>query len=169
MTMAMYSSFYIQVYDILEIIVMNILVDISGRIEQTNKCSVLAYSNGHSKSIYISSKSKKKLQELFKKANKPRMFVIKTYVALLFLLLFEDLESIISVTIDQEYEGHEVLVKGLLIELIRKNGKYFEKGKIQYSLVGKSSNCHMIAISTFRGDRKPDIIVSYEDIVKLML
>ena len=148
---------------------MKILIDLSGRIEQTNMCTVVAYSNGHSKSIYISAKSKRKLQDLFKKVNKPRMFVIRTYVALLFLLVKDDVGSITSLSIDKEYEGHEELVRGQLINLIRKDGRFFEKQKIQFCLVGKKSNCHKVAINTFRGDASPDITVTYEDIVRLML
>jgi len=43
-----------------------------------------------------------------------------------------------------------------------------ESPEINFTLVGKHSTAHKIAIEVFRGKRKPDMIVKSDDVLKLV-
>lgn len=66
---------------------MVIEIDQSEKIEYTHKNTVVAFSNGISGSIIIKSKEKRKIQEIFRKAGKPKIFVYDLFAALIFILL----------------------------------------------------------------------------------
>ena len=67
----------------------------------------------------LPSKEKQALQRFFRKAGVPRLFVYRTFMALVFLLVKPHLGKITHITIDIEYRGQEGLLKNLLLEHIR--------------------------------------------------
>ncbi|MBU4210392.1 hypothetical protein KKC08_05360 [Patescibacteria group bacterium] len=149
---------------------MKIYIDQSSKIEYTNKNTVIAFSNGHHKSLLIKAKEKRKLEKIFKKINKPKIFVYKTFAILLAILIETEIENINhSFLIDKEYTGKEALIKNYLVEILRKQGKKFDKDQIDFTFVGKKSKCHQIAIDTFRGKLKPDITVAIKKLLKYLL
>ena len=54
---------------------MRIEIDQSGKIENTNKNTIIAFSNNKFKSIFISAKDKREIQKFFRRIGKPRIFV----------------------------------------------------------------------------------------------
>ncbi|MCX6810253.1 MAG: hypothetical protein NTY30_00740 [Candidatus Berkelbacteria bacterium] len=52
---------------------MKIEIDQSGKIEETGKPTVIAFSNGKSASIIISAKDKKLVQTVFRKIGQPKI------------------------------------------------------------------------------------------------
>ncbi len=145
-------------------------LDQSWKIEDTNKKTVIAFSNGHSGSVCISSKDKQFLQSLFRKAGKPEIFIYKVFAVLVFILIKDYLSKLRGIAIDIEYPGKEPLIKDYLMQLIRKyENPEFGKDRIWFKPVGKRSNSHKIAYGVFLGRIKPTKVISHKDVVKYLI
>lgn len=144
---------------------MQIYIDQSGRVEFTSHDTVVAFSNGTQKSILITAQEKRIVQKYFRDAGKPKIFAIKTFAILIFLLIRDDLKHITGIRIDQEYEGMEWLIKQYLLLCIRRNGFSIDKKSISFILVGKSHAVHRHALATFRHDITPGRIATARDIL----
>lgn len=139
-------------------------IDQSGKIENTKNLTVVAYSNGKSKSIKISAVEKRKLIAVFKKLDfKSKVYIYKIFAGLIFLLIKDS--KIIDLVVDKEYPGQEPLIKDIIIKLFDRF-KY-QVPNIHFDLIGKENNAHVIAIETFRGNLKADIIINSKDIISL--
>lgn len=80
-------------------------IDQSGKIEQTNKKTVLAISNGKTYSVLLKAKDKRLLQDIFRTLfNKQRQFIYEVFSALLFILISNS-KSEGRIVIDKEYPG----------------------------------------------------------------
>jgi hypothetical protein len=75
-------------------------------------------------------------------------------------------ENIDSVIIDREYSGYEAIIKGMTIQLLKKNRKNVPE--IQFDCIGKSSPAHKVALDVFRGDKEADLIVTAKDVLRLL-
>jgi len=148
---------------------MKIEIDQSNKIETTNKQTVIAFSNGISAVLSISSKDKKELQAIFRKISKPRIFVYKLFAILIFLLIKNYLNKITQIIIDTEYIGQEPLIKSFLLREIQKVKPNFEKETIIFKGIGKSSRAHSLAYLTGKGKIKPNKEVEAKDILELIL
>ena len=148
---------------------MQIFIDQSGKVEETGKATIVAYSNGKQKSLYISSSSKQKLQKVFRDAGKPTIFVYKTFAILIYLLIADDLDQIDSIIIDTEYVGYDPLIKNILTKIILRKSVFFDPNRIHFQQVGKNHKCHETAIKTYRGEKNADKVVRFEEILKYTL
>ena len=66
---------------------MKIYIDQSGKIEDTAKPTVLAFSNRTSGSIIIRAIEKRKLQNIYRKAGKPKTFIVQVFASMVYLLI----------------------------------------------------------------------------------
>lgn len=140
-------------------------IDQSGKIENTSKLTVVAVANGVSKSIVIKGVEKRKLISAMKSMDYPKTnYIYKIFAALIFLLIRRFNKDEI-IYIDREYPGHESVIKDILIWLFSKENNSLPQ--IIFSLVGKHSPAHCLAISIFRGNSKPDLITTANEILKL--
>src|ERR1041384_1449181 len=97
-------------------------IDQSGKVEDTNKLTVVAYANGKIKSIKIGSTEKQKLLAAMRTLDYPkRNYAYKIFAALIYFLLADEIVDF--VVIDREYVGHDVPIKRFLIYLLDKNGR----------------------------------------------
>lgn len=71
-----------------------------------------------------------------------------------------------QVLIDKEYPGHEGTIKGIVIQLFRKDNK--KEPHISFGNVGKTSLVHKTALAAFRGELKPHIVVKATEILELL-
>lgn len=148
---------------------MQIEVDQSPRIEETNRPSVLAFSNNISQSILISSKTKQKAFQLLKlQGRAPITAKIMLFSTVLFLLIHNYLDKISKITIDIEYPGHAPDIKLRLLYLAEKSNKKLQPNQIQFQRVGKKSNAHLKAWSTYRGEQVPDQRIKFKRLRKLL-
>ena len=99
---------------------MDIEIDQSIKIEQTDRDTAVAFSNHVSRCALIRAKDKQELQKIFRVAGKRRMFVYRVFAILVFLLIKDYLQKIDTITIDREYLGWEFQVKDYLLQEIRK-------------------------------------------------
>jgi hypothetical protein len=147
---------------------MNIEIDQSNKIEQTSKNTIIGLSNTKTFTILVEGKVKRRLQEEFRKQGKPRLFVYRTFIASVVLLLkYAELNNLIKVTIDKEYFGKEKILKSMFLEMWC---RYFDQiPEISFEQIGKKSNAHNISYLTMKGKYKPDKILDFDDIKRLVL
>lgn len=143
---------------------MRIEIDQSGKIEDTRKLTVVACANGQIRSIMISAKEKRKLIITMRALEHPRMiFVYKIFAGLIFLLIHK--LKVNPVLVDREYPGHEGVIKDVLRGLFARAKQSFPS--VAFFEVKKKSPAHKAALAIFRGDQKPDMIVTADDILSL--
>lgn len=143
---------------------MKCYIDQSGKIENTKNLTVVAYSNGKSKSLKISAVEKRKLISIFKILDYPnKVYIYKIFAGMIFLLI-KGLK-ITDIVIDREYPSQEPLIKDIIIKLFEKNN--LAPLNIHWDLIGKNNNAHITAIETFRGKLKADMVVEHKEIIAL--
>jgi len=119
-------------------------LDQSGKIEDTARKTVLAFSNDHLGAITLSAKDKRRLQELFREIGAPKLFIYYVFSALIILLLKP--QKISKIIIDIEYPGHEKTIESLIAkELI---------SEIEWKKIGKNSTAHNVAYRVFSNKLK---------------
>lgn len=122
---------------------MSYQIDQSGKIEQTNRHSVIALTNGDARTVLLKKKEKRKLQEVFKIAGQQKYFPYLVF-AVLIALAVKELRLKHTVLIDQEYFGHHQIIEQHIILYLNileaKTIPPFEFGH-----VGKLSRAHQIA------------------------
>ncbi|MCX6775690.1 MAG: hypothetical protein NT130_02470 [Candidatus Micrarchaeota archaeon] len=149
-----------------------IFVDQSGKVEKTNKHTVIATSASEKKSytVMLPSYWKKRICEEIKhypsaarhrKVPTVKIFSFCVYLAMPYLRKDD------SIVIDTEYAGKSNEIKSQLLELIR--GKYpeFKKEQITSLQIGKDIYVHKLANETYRGIRKPDKVIDETDLSRL--
>ena len=87
-------------------------IDQSGKIEQTNKPTIVACVNGTKDAVVLSSTEKKKLLIAYRSAGTPRLFAIQTFSILIFLVIKPHLKEIFNLEIDKEYPGYGIIRNG---------------------------------------------------------
>ena len=100
-------------------------VDQSGRIDRTNKPTVLAMANGKEYSIRITASDKQEVLKTLRQ-RRPRWSTahinIFAFSVLLFLLLKDHIEKLDLAIIDPEFTDHEPVIKNRVLTLCRKHG-----------------------------------------------
>lgn len=148
---------------------MTIEIDQSGKIENTSKNTVIAFSNDIFGSILISAKDKRELQKIFRKIGKPKMFIYKLFAILIFLLIEKYLYQIKQIVIDEEYSGQFSLIKNLLLQEIRKKQPNFLTDNINIRRIGKKSKAHYVAYGVATGQKLADVRVTTREILKFVI
>ena len=138
-------------------------IDQSGKIEQTNKNTVLCLANGTWDSVLLTAKVKRQLQEMFRRKGQPRKFVLLTFSAILGILLLKNSDKT-RITIDREYYGKEDIISNTIDEMFTLN----KLPKIKFGHVGKNSNAHKYAHKIAVGELKSKKLVSLGEILKIL-
>lgn len=148
---------------------MSYQIDQSGKIEQTNKNTVIALSNSIHATIILKAKDKRDLEDIYRRAGKPKVFSIQVFSALTYLLLEKSQIESGIVYIDKEYPGHENLIKSYVTQLISKRSKVkIDPEDIRFKLVGKTSNAHLLGYKAFKKGIA-DFKVTKKDILAMVL
>jgi len=145
-------------------------IDQSGKIEQTARPTVIAFSNGRKGSLLILPKEKQIIQKIYRKAGKPRVFIIQVFSALVYLLIEKSkLNKETVFTIDKEYPKYDSLIKSYIIQLSlkRKRIKILPE-QIKFQNIGKKSKAHTVANSAYK-KRRSSIKVTSQDVLGLIL
>lgn len=140
-------------------------IDMSIKIEDTNRDTVLAIANEKYYTILIPRQVKRKLQELFRKKGKPRLFIYRTFSAGIVLLLKDHINEGSAVVIDKEYSGKERLLRSMIYEMF---SRFFDfVPQINFDTIGKHSSAHGVAYQVTKGKQKPDRVAHYREIALL--
>lgn len=148
---------------------MEIEIDQSGKIENTSKNTVIAFSNKIFGSIFISTKDKREIQKIFRGAGKSRIFVYKLFAILIFLLIKKHLKNIDQIIIDDEYPGKGHLIKNFLFQEIKKRNSDFSPNDIIIKRIGKKSRAHYVAYGVATAKKLPDKRVTIKEILKFIV
>lgn len=146
-------------------------VDMSGRIEETNRPTAVALANGISFSLVISAAEKRKAISTLKKrypnreVNTLHIFV---FTVLLYYLLQPYIERMALVTIDLEYPGHDALIKNRVMTLLRNAGLRVGKDQLTIGQVGKKSPAHDLAYRVYAKKKQSDREITAADVLVLI-
>lgn len=147
---------------------MKIEIDQSGKIEDTAKPTVIAFSNNKKGSIIFSANDKRYLQKIFREAKKPKQFAVQTFSTLIYLLLEKNKLSTERIYIDEEYTGKNNLIRSIIIQLSLKRKKLkIDKEQIYFSQIGKTSNAHEVAYVALRKN-KADNKIKIKEVLNLI-
>ncbi|MBU4332144.1 hypothetical protein KKD19_02150 [Patescibacteria group bacterium] len=145
---------------------MKIEIDQSGKIEDTNRLTVVAFANGKVKSLKISSVEKQKLVKAMRALDYPKKtFIFKIFAGLIYLLL-RDEKNIDEVIIDREYPGQEGVIKDVLSHLFRKFDR--QTPLITFHRIGKKGGAHKIANDIYKGKRAANIVVTANRVFQIL-
>ena len=148
---------------------MKIYIDQSSKIEYTNQNTVVAFSNHHHKSVLLKSKDKKQLEKFFRAANKPKLFIYKTFAVLICFLIEPEIKTIHQIIIDTEYIGQDNLIRNLICQTLKNHGRKINSKSISFTRVGKRAKCHQIAIDTLNHKIKPTEVISLRKVLHYLL
>jgi len=141
-------------------------VDQSSKIGETGKATVVAFADGKERAILIPAEVKQKIVQELRRRGKGDTLYYLLFATALYLLLKEDIEDIDQVTIDIEYRGKEATIRGHLLNLLRRAGRRVEAEQIQFARLTKRSAAHRVAIATLRKHRRPDHVVTLEELLR---
>src|SRR5258708_3415368 len=134
-------------------------LDMSGRLEETNRPTVLALANGVTATLRISGKDKQVIIRSLKKL-KPdwdkTLIHVLLFATLVSILVRHDAKRLDRVIIDPEYVGYEPVIKNRILQLLQRRQITLESEQIVFHHIGKKSPAHTAAINVFRGKAKPD-------------
>ncbi|MEK9143405.1 MAG: hypothetical protein AAB481_02140 [Patescibacteria group bacterium] len=106
---------------------MNVQIDQSNKVEQTEKDTVIALSNGVKFSVLIRAKDKRVIQNEFRLRGQPRNFTIFTFSMLLVFLL-KKVKPRVPIVIDLEYKDKENIIREKLILYSKRFAGYGQSG-----------------------------------------
>lgn len=138
-------------------------IDQSGKIEDTAKNTVIAYSNGTQKSILISKKIKRKLQEKFRLCGFSKLFIYYTFAVGIYFLI-KDFKSRQSIVVDIEYQKKDKIILQIIKKLLILNSN--PSHLISFCRIGNRPRVHYAAHDVFIGKKKADNILNFGEIMK---
>lgn len=112
-------------------------IDQSGKIENTNKDTVLCLSNNKWDAVLIKARTKRQIQEIFRRHGQIRNYVLFTFCAGLSLLIKRNIK-IKRIIIDKEYIGHEPIIEKITNEMLKDK----KVPEIIFDLIGKEVMAH---------------------------
>jgi len=146
---------------------LRIEVDQSGKIEQTNMDTVLAFSNGISYAVLIPAKVKRTAIHLLRGTGKRgKIAYTLLFAAALYQLLKDYLDRVDLIVIDIEYEGNEQDVKLMLLNLIWQSHPTYSAANITFRPIGKRSPAHKKALATHRRVVKADRTLKAKELLE---
>jgi len=144
---------------------MKVFIDQSGKIEDTSKPTVLAFSNSEQYSILITAKTKRQIQEIFRRHGLINIYIYITFSAALYFLI-DKINRKCDFIIDNEYPGKDKIIISTLKNLLNKNKKpehYFSVSRI-----GNNPKVHYAAKNVLDKKKKADKIVSLKELLKTL-
>ena len=136
-------------------------IDQSGKIEQTRVDCVICLSNGSTDTIQINAKTKRQIQEIFRRHGQIRNYVLFTFCALISIIIKRN-SKLPQITIDKEYLGKEPVIKEILLEMLKASNPIPE---IRFSHIGRKVNAHSQAYLTYTKKVKPRKIITLKEVI----
>lgn len=141
-------------------------IDQSIKIDDTNGDTILAYSNEKYFSVLIPVSIKRELfKSLYDKQKNKVIFKIKLFCSGLFYLLKDVVREEVIITIDNEFDGRENDVRGILLNLIWKINPKFDKRDLRIKEIGRKSRAHEIAKKVHNKQIQPNRIITKQELI----
>lgn len=149
---------------------MAIEIDQSGKLEQLDTDTVVAYSNDINAVLYIKAGTKRKIVQHLRTTLIPRKDLYPIFFAILIFLLIKSIKAQITIIIDEEYTGKNDVIKETLEKLLLKQFKENWKGAIRFGQIGKHSPAHTLAWKNHRQKSHAEIRkINKEEIMGLLI
>ncbi|MCB0232375.1 MAG: hypothetical protein KDI07_17250 [Anaerolineae bacterium] len=146
---------------------MKIEVDQSGRIEMAGD-TVIAAADGFVVTVRVRAEVKMTVRDALKQRGvKTRMIMIRMFVGGIVMALQDNLRTIDSLTIDEEYIGYEAEIKSLLIDRLRSLDLQLDPHLITVARVGKKSPAHHAAIRVTRKQVQADLTPTATELLEM--
>ena len=145
---------------------MHIEIDQSGKIEQTDMDTVVAFRNSEQYSVLLKKETKREILSEYR--NRYKDVHYRLFAVLVFYCIRNYLHKIQLIVIDIEYERRDADIKKHLIRYIRTEYPDFDKNLIIFSRIGKESKAHRLAYQTLIGKLAPNEIITKKEIGDLM-
>lgn len=139
-------------------------IDQSGKIEQTNKDTLLCLSNGSWDAVLIKASTKRSLQKWFKINNHIKNFTLFVFAAGLSFLIKRNMKAR-QILIDTEYSGKNDFIENIIMEILNSETRI---PVLRFGFVGKSSSAHLLANQIVRRKKKVGLIITEEEIIKVL-
>lgn len=136
-------------------------IDQSIKIENTNKTTHVAISNGSTHIVSITGKDKSRLKLLFRQLQKPLVFKLFTFSVLVAKVI--EMLKIDHVMVDVEYPGHEIDIKNYVTQLLLIAKKPVPA--IHFVQIGKSNSAHIAVYGAYK-KKKTGIRISQIEVIE---
>lgn len=140
-------------------------IDQSGKIEQTERNTVVACINEKQLTVLLKKAEKRKLQRVFRAANMQKLFPYVTFATLIAILLHK-LSPKHKVIIDREYFGHEDFIEERIEVYITQLGS--KMPQVSFGHVGKLSKAHQLGYRVAIGKEKAELILAAGEVLKVI-
>jgi hypothetical protein len=140
-------------------------IDQSGKIEQTNRVTVLAYTNRSDYAVLMPARVKRQLQEAFRQCGMTRVFIYYVFAAGVYFLV-KDIKRQSDITIDIEYPGKDKLKSEILASLLKACKR--PAHHIRFSRIGNQPKVHYAAHDVFTSKLEPDKLLTLAEIVEAL-
>lgn len=140
-------------------------IDQSGKIEQTERNTVIACINGQQFTVLLKKGEKRKLQRVFKTANMQKLFPYLTFATMIAILIHK-LSPKHKIIIDKEYFGHEDFIEERIEVYVIQLGS--QMPPISFGHVGKLSKAHQLGYKVAVGKEKANLVVTADEILRII-
>ena len=148
---------------------MTIEIDQSGKLEQLDTPTAVAYANHQSGAVWIRASTKRQIVSILRKGLNRRADLWPTVFSCVIFSLVSDLAPDTVIQIDEEYSGKNKLIAGKLEALLIDRFGERWQGSIRFVRIGKHSNAHRLAWQVHRARNKQRVkVLTEEDILPLI-
>lgn len=147
---------------------MQVEVDQSGKVEVTQKATVLALAGEVNFSLLLSAEVKRKVLAELERRRPDRsrtMHRMLVFSTLLFLLLKDHIHKLNRIIVDVEYDGHSATIKEHVLNLFRRRRMMLDPEMLHFRRIGKKSPAHDLALKVFNYKVSPSQKVTAEEIL----
>jgi hypothetical protein len=120
-------------------------IDQSGKLEQLNTATAIAFADGQRGAIWLRVPVKRTLVDWFRKGRNRGTDFWPVIFALAIFILIDGLPSEAVILIDEEYTGKESRITQILENLLEQRFDHYWQGSIRFGRIGKSSSAHRLA------------------------
>ena len=143
---------------------MHIEIDQSGKVEQLNKDTYIAFSNHEQYCVKLPKNIKQEI--VYEYRTKVRQLIQKLFAVCVFYCLKDYIGKKEMITIDLEYPGWEDFIKRELAASIKTIHVNFDNKIIRFGQITKESKAHKLALRTFREEERPNRILTKNEVLK---
>lgn len=141
---------------------MKLEVDQSVRIEELNRDTIIGVGNSRIQyAALLPRKVKRHFNEEFRRQGKPHRCGPTVFAAAVILALSSCGKSVTNIVVDTEYGSYESLIRQMI-------NVFFPKAIVSIERIGRHSPAHLVAYEVFRKRRKPNQVLSFFDLQKII-
>lgn len=133
---------------------MTVEIDQSGKLEQLNTDTAIAFSNDTNGVIILKAGAKRKIVQYLRTTLIPQKDMFAILYAIMIFLLLSDSEKKRAILIDEEYTGKNEIISETLQKLFLKQKVKHWPGIISFGQIGKHSRAHALAWYAHRSKKR---------------